>query len=129
MTGPGGLPRGARRYRGTAVVRAVRLTAPRVWRTGRGSELSAAAGDWLVSDGAEEWTVAAEVFARSYRALPDGRYVKDADVWAVRADRAGEVSTLEGPVRNEAGDWVLRGVDGELWTVTDAYFRSHYEPA
>ena len=90
--------------------------------------LSAAAGDWLVTDGTEEWTVAPGVFARSYRPLPDGRFVKVAPVRAARLDRTAEVPTLEGVARAEAGDWVLCGVDGELWTVTDTFFRAHYEP-
>lgn len=123
------LLRDARRYRPTTVVRATRLARPRSWRSARGSELSAAAGDWLVTDGAEEWTVVPDVFARSYRRLPDGRFAKDAPVAAVRLERATEVSTLEGVARAEPGDWLLSGVDGEVWTVTDAYFRSHYEPA
>jgi hypothetical protein len=125
---PSELLRGARRYRSTSVVRATRLTEPRTWSSDRGSTLAAAAGDWLVTDGATEWTVAAGVFARTYRRLSDGRFAKDAPVDAVRADHPVEVPTLEGSARAETGDWLLRGVDGELWTVTDAYFRANYEP-
>lgn len=128
MTEPADLLRGARRYRPTAVVRATRLASPRVWRTARGSALSAAAGDWLVTDGAEEWTVAPDIFRRTYRRLADGRFVKQEPVRAARLDRSAEVPTLEGVARAEAGDWVLCGVDGELWTVTDTFFRAHYEP-
>jgi hypothetical protein len=129
VTDPVELLDGARCYRSTAVVDATRLTAPRTWHTARGCALAAVAGDWLVTDGSEEWTVAADIFARTYDRLPDGRYAKHATVDAVRTDRPVEVRTLEGPARAEPGDWVLRGVDGELWTVTDAYFRTHYEPA
>lgn len=129
MTNPTELLGGAKRYRSTVAVHATRLAAPRTWRTARGSELSAAAGDWLLTDGVEEWTVAAQVFTRTYDELPDGRYVKHALVEAVRTERPVEVATLEGPARAEAGDWVLRGVDGEVWTTTDAFFRAHYAPA
>jgi hypothetical protein len=125
---PAELLRGARRYRSTAVVRATRLARPYTWRTARGSALSARAGDWRLSDGVEEWTVEADIFARTYRRLPDGRFTKDAPVDAARTDRPLDVPTCEGVARAEAGDWVLRGVDGELWTVTDAYFRSTYTP-
>lgn len=122
------LLRGASRYRSTAVVHATRLARPHAWRTGRGSALSARAGDWLITDGVQEWTVEADIFARTYRRLPDGRFAKDAPVDAVRTDRPLDVPTLEGVARAEAGDWVLRGVDGELWPVSDAYFRSTYTP-
>jgi hypothetical protein len=120
------LLQGARRYRSSAVVRATRLMQPRTWRTDRGRELCGAAGDWLLSDGSAEWTVAADVFDRTYRPLPDGRYAKDASVHAARTSHRVDVPTLEGAARAEPGDWVLRGVDGELWTVTDDYFRTHY---
>ena len=69
-----------------------------------------------------------DVFARTYRPLPDGRFAKDATVDAVRTDSALDVPTSEGVARAEAGDWVLCGVDGELWTVTDPYFRANYAP-
>jgi hypothetical protein len=74
----------------------------------------------------DEWTVEADIFARTYRRLPDGRFTKDATVDAVRTEQALDVPTREGVARAEPGDWVLRGVDGELWTVTDDYFRTHY---
>src|SRR5689334_4616541 len=125
---PAELMRTARRYSSTSVVRATRLDAPCTWQTDRGSELSGRAGAWRVTDGADEWTVAADIFARTYRRQPDGRFAKAATVEAARTDRPLEVPTREGVARAESGDWVLRGVDGELWTVTDAYFRSAYEP-
>jgi hypothetical protein len=120
---------GARRYRSTAVVRATRLSEPSTWRTDRGSSMSAHAGAWRVTDGVEEWTVEADIFARTYDRLPDGRFAKHATVDAVRTDQARDVPTLEGVARAEAGDWILRGAEGELWTVTDSYFRAHYAPA
>jgi hypothetical protein len=125
---PADLLRGARRYRSTATVHATRLTEAHTWQTARGSDLTGRAGDWRVTDGVEEWTVEAGIFARTYRQLPDGRYAKDATVDAVRTERPLDVPTLEGVARAEAGDWVLRSDDGELWTVTDAYFRSAYAP-
>lgn len=118
----------ARTYRSTAVVHATRLDAPRTWRTPRGSSLAATAGDWVVTDGAQEWTVAAGVFERSYRELPDGTFSKIATVCAVRLRHRVDVPTLEGSSTAQTGDWLLRGVDGELWPVSDQYFRTHYAP-
>lgn len=124
----GDLLRAAPRYVSTRPVEARRLTAARRWRTGRGSLLEARPGDWLLTDGDQEWTVAADVFDRSYRRSPDGRYLKSATVRAVRLTKATEVPTLEGRSTAAAGDWLLCGVDSELWPVTDAHFRRCYAP-
>lgn len=121
-----GLLRAARTYRSTAVVGAVRLDASRTWHTDRGSELSADPGDWVLTDGATEWTVDDAVFRSTYRRRPDGRFEKHGVVRAVRVDRAVAVPTLEGTAAAEAGDWVLSGSSGDLWPVTDVYFRGHY---
>ena len=60
--------RHSRRYRPTAVVSARQLTDPLVWRTSRGADLRAEAGDWeLVDDDGDRWTVAADTFTRSYQ--------------------------------------------------------------
>jgi len=39
-----------------------------------------------------------------------------------------EVRTLEGKVWAREGDWVVRGVEGELYPVKDSVFRATYEP-
>lgn len=115
-------------FRSTAVVRASRLTEARTWRSRRGSELVGAPGDWLATDGVMERTVAAAIFESSYCSLPDGRFAKDATARALRVGQPVEVSTIEGLSTARPGDWVLQGVDGELWPVSDAHFRRHYEP-
>ena len=123
---------GAPRFRATSRVRAHRLTEARNWRTANGSDLDAAAGDWLLTDADDgsgrEWTVAGGVFDRSYARLPDGSYRKTATVEAVRLDAPLDVPTLEGTSVAAAGDWLVRGVDGELWPVDDEHFRTHYTP-
>lgn len=119
---------GAPRYRATTRVRAQRLVGARTWRTANGSDLDAAAGDWLLTDGRREWTVDADVFARSYERLADGTFRKSTTVQAVQLDEAVDVPTLEGVSAAVAGDWLLRGVEGELWPVGDDHFRSRYAP-
>lgn len=38
------------------------------------------------------------------------------------------VDTLEGTMRARAGDWIIRGVQGEFYPIKDAIFRETYEP-
>ena len=40
-----------------------------------------------------------------------------------------DIDTLEGVMIAVLGDWIIRGVQGELYTCKDAIFRETYEPA
>jgi hypothetical protein len=39
------------------------------------------------------------------------------------------IRTLEGDMRADAGDWIIRGVKGEVYPCRDDIFRATYEPA
>ena len=39
------------------------------------------------------------------------------------------VRTLEGEVIATAGDWIARGVEGEVWPIKDSVFRKSYVEA
>jgi hypothetical protein len=39
------------------------------------------------------------------------------------------IPTLEGEMRANHGDWIIRGVQGELYPCKDEIFRQTYEPA
>jgi len=39
-----------------------------------------------------------------------------------------EIDTLEGTMRAEPGDWIIRGVAGEFYPCRDDIFRATYEP-
>lgn len=121
--------RTAPRYVSSAVVEARPVATERAFRSARGSDLVGRSGDWLVTDGTSEWVVAATIFDRAYRELSDGRFAKDAPVRAVQVEQRVQVTTLEGSATAEAGDWVLRGIDGEMWPVTDEFFRNNYTAA
>jgi hypothetical protein len=121
--------RHARRYRPTAVVSARQLPDPLVWRTSRGADLRAEAGDWeLIDDDGDRWTVAPEAFTRSYQRRPDGRYAKLEIIEAVRLQHPVEVATHEGPSSADSGDWLLRDAEGAVWPTTDQTFRRRYSP-
>lgn len=119
---------GAASYRSRLVVSATRLTERTNWQTVAGSSLTAQPGDWLVSDGGSSWTVAADVFAATYRESGDGKFTKTAAVVARQLPVKVTILTREGPATAEAGDWVVRNPGGEAWPVPKAEFERRYEP-
>ncbi len=42
---------------------------------------------------------------------------------------AVEIVTLEGVMRGEYGDWIIRGIQGELYPCKDDIFRATYGPS
>lgn len=42
---------------------------------------------------------------------------------------AAEIVTLEGTMRADLGDWIIRGVKGELYPCKPDIFAATYEPA
>ena len=96
-----------------------------------GGEQKCKAGDWLVNNGGDIYTVDREVFARTYRAESPGLYRKTAPVWAEVADRDGAICTKEGVTHYRAGDYLVfndeQGRDG--YAVSAASFEEMYEAA
>jgi hypothetical protein len=72
-----------------------------------GAEQWGRAGDWLVDNRGDVYTVAADVFARTYREITPGRYIKTTPVWARRAETAGTLPTREGVSHYMAGDYLV----------------------
>lgn len=95
-----------------------------------GHDQFARAGDWLVDNAGDVYTVAAEVFARTYREVARGAYVKTAPVWAERATQAGTVPTKEGATAYAAGDWLVsNNEDGsDAYAIAAGKFETLYEP-
>jgi hypothetical protein len=89
----------------------------------------ARSGDWLVDNGGDVYTVAAETFRRTYRELSPGRWVKSAPVWAERATTAGSVETKEGRTHYLAGDWLVsNAADGsDSYAISAEKFETLYE--
>mgnify|MGYP001191320982 CR=1 FL=1 len=89
-----------------------------------------AAGDWIVDNGSDVYTVKADVFAATYGHVRDGRYRKTAPVWAERMAEAGSVATNEGVSHYVAGDYVVSHHADlrEPWAVAAAAFDELYEP-
>jgi hypothetical protein len=100
-----------RRYRKKAdqFVIAVRLdldTDGLVYRKWGGRQ-HAKRGDWLVDNRGEVYSVDARSFARTYKRLRPGTYVKTTPVWAELAARNGSVRTREGLSRYRKGDYIV----------------------
>ena len=95
-----------------------------------GAEQRCRAGDWLVDNDGDCYSVAAESFAATYEELSPGRYLKSAPVWAELAREGGEVSTREGVTRYAAGDYLVSNAPdgGDAYAVPRARFEAMYAP-
>ncbi|MES9905936.1 MAG: hypothetical protein ABW168_25085 [Sedimenticola sp.] len=73
-------------------------------------------GDWLVDNSGDICTIDAGVFARTYRRVSPGCYVKTTPVWVQRADSTGIIKTREGESHYAVGDFLVcnndDGTDG-----------------
>lgn len=87
------------------------------------------AGDWLVDSDGEVYTVDADSFARTYRELRRGHYVKTTRIWAEQAGEAGSVATKEGHTSYAQGDWLVsNNEDGsDAYAISAAKFEKLYE--
>jgi uncharacterized protein len=89
------------------------------------------AGDWLVDNNGDIYTVDAATFARTYEQVGTGNYVKTAPVWAEVAKERGQVTTKEGTTAYEAGDYLVFNEEngGDAYAVSARKFEEMYEPA
>ncbi len=94
-----------------------------------GAEQCCRRGDWVVDNGGDIYTVDGRVFARTYRQLSPGVYVKSTAIWAEVADQPGEVDTKEGRSHYEAGDYlVANNEDGtDAYCISAEKFEAMYE--
>lgn len=94
-----------------------------------GSKQRAKRGDWLVDNDGDVYTVDAKSFARTYRRLRPGIYLKTTPVWAEVATRPGSVKTKEGESHYKRGDYIVynerNGDDGYCTPATK--FKAMYK--
>ena len=95
-----------------------------------GDTQTAQAGDWLVDNGSEVYTVAADSFARTYRQIGPGRWLKTGSVWAQQVRRSGSVATKEGRTHYKAGDWLVSNAEdgSDAYAISAEKFAQLYEP-
>jgi len=116
-------------FRRIGTVRAEQRFQPWAWTTRSGETVNAQAGDWVVreSGDGDAWSVRDDLFRASYQHIDEDEWRRRGVVTA-RPARPGEViETLEGPVTASAGDWVVRGEQGEEWPVPAEEFAHRYE--
>ena len=96
-----------------------------------GGQQRCKAGDWIVDNDGDTYTVDADTFARTYRHVNDGAYVKLTPVWAEQATVDGAVPTKEGATRYQAGDYLVSNQEdgGDAYAVEKAKFERMYELA
>jgi hypothetical protein len=100
------------------------------WTTASGDVLHARAGDVRVtSDEGDTWSVDPEIFAKTYERVEGNRWRRVGTVEAQPAEYGELVLSLEGPQTAQAGDWIVRGSGGELWTMSTEHFQRNYTPA
>ena len=91
---------------------------------------TATSGDWLVNREDEAYTVAREVFERTYRMISPGLYEKTTSIWACVAESDGTILTKEGETHYKVGDVIAfndpGGKDG--YAMTAGTFEELYEP-
>jgi hypothetical protein len=87
------------------------------------------AGDFIVDNQGDVYTVDADVFARTYRAVATGQYVKTTPIWAAQAAQAGGVKTKEGMTHYETGDYLVSNDEAgtDRYAVAREKFESMYE--
>lgn len=123
-----------RRYRKrpTSFVTAVRLDLETDGFTFQkwGGEQFCKAGDWIVDNDGDVYTVDADTFARTYEMRSPGVYVKTTTVWAEVADSDGVVETLEGTTAYEVGDYLVSNQEdgGDAYAIRAKAFEGMYEP-
>jgi hypothetical protein len=96
-----------------------------------GAEQRCTAGDWLVDNDGDVYTVAEKEFARTYQEIEPGRYWKATPIWAEPAAAPGSIQTLEGTTHYEAGDYVVANEElgPPTYAVKAKKFEAMYEPA
>lgn len=96
-----------------------------------GGEQRCKRGDWLIDNGGDIYTVDQETFARTYKAVGDGRYVKSVAVWAEKAGQDGSIRTKEGITHYLAGDYIVFNEpdSGDGYAVSAETFQRLYELA
>ncbi len=81
-----------------------------------GAEQICKQGDWLVDNDGDIYTIDAATFAKTYRQISPGRFIKTTAVWAEVAESDGRIKTKEGASYYRAGDYLVfndrNGTDG-----------------
>ena len=94
-----------------------------------GAQQFCKAGDWIVYNNGNTYTIDQQSFSETYNLQSPGLYVKTAAVWAKQAVEAGFIETKEGKSQYQPGDYLVYnnqdGSDG--YCIKKDNFESMYE--
>ncbi|PZO55400.1 MAG: hypothetical protein DCF16_03050 [Alphaproteobacteria bacterium] len=113
-------------------VRARRAEADCVMETGKGRLKARGGEDYIISYGPQDHAVIRkDVFEATYEPVGEDLYRKRTDVVFryFTLPYACTVKTLEGPQQAKPGDWIMQGVEGELWPIPAEKAETKYDPA
>lgn len=91
----------------------------------------AKAGDWLVENAGDVYTVSNDTFASTYEQTGPGTFVKTGLVWAEEAEADGSVETQEGRTHYVAGDFIVSNDEAgdDRYAISARRFHALYERA
>lgn len=94
-----------------------------------GSKQTCKAGDWLVNNNGDCYTISKESFSKTYEEFAPGQYIKTAPVWAKQALRNGKIETNEGFTEYVVDDYLVsNNFDGsDSYAVSKNKFEEMYE--
>ncbi len=87
--------------------------------------------DYVLAHGPGDHSIVRkDIFELMYEPLGGGLYRKRTDIKFryFTLKRRVVVQTLEGPQVARPGDWIMQGVKGELWPISQEKAREKYEP-
>lgn len=87
-------------------------------------------GDWIVDNDGDVYTVDQDSFARTYRQVGPGCWLKTTPIWAEVAAEPGSVATKEGRTHYQRGDYLVFNEPdgGDPYAVSRDKFERLYEP-
>ena len=94
-----------------------------------GSQQRCKAGDWLVDNDGDCYTISADSFSKTYEKVAPGQFVKVALIWAHKVSESGRVKTREGYTEYEPGDYIVSNDQegSDSYAVSKAKFEAMYE--
>lgn len=95
-----------------------------------GAKQRCKAGDWIVNNDGDIYTVDYDVFKKTYVNIRQGIYAKTTPIWAEITTHAGSVNTKEGESFFKKGDYLVsNNEDGtDAYCISAEKFESMYEP-
>lgn len=88
------------------------------------------AGDWLLNNDGDIYSVDKDVFEKTYEKVSDGIYIKTNTIWAEIAEKPGKIKTKEGETHYSKGAYIVFNDPDEQdgYAVEAKKFKEMYEP-